>query len=363
MAKKKSDEIIADAIDSGMGDDRDPLFPNGLMGEIDNPDTLDDDDDEPEGDDDASKEPDSSDDELEIELEKAAEDDGEASPIKILANYLRDEGIVDFKDEDFKDEESFINEVIENRIDAGVDEYKETLPDVIKDLINNYEDGVPLSELLGLKVNNENYTRLSDSDLEDNETLQKNVIREHYKRLGYKEDKIRTKIERLEARAELEEEAKDSLEELKEILQEEEANYKQHNKNAELARTQQYETAKVEFKTNLDKREEIFKGLKLTPKQKDQLFSGIFVADKDGKNELIKKIEKDPDYNLKVAYMTLVLDWDLSALEKLANTKAARGLRDAIEGSKTKLGGVGLNANRSTGQKFDPSVANRALGK
>ena len=97
--------------------------------------------------------------------------------------------------------------------------------------------------------------------------------------------------------------------------------------------------------------------------EKDTLFNGIFVADKEGKNELMKKIEKDPDYNLKVAYMTLVLDWDLSALEKLASTKAAKGLRDAIEGQKDRLGGLGLNANKSTGQRFDAGVAKGALSK
>ncbi len=354
--KKVVDEVIADAI--AVGNDDDPIFPTGLMGEFTTP--VNEDEEEITNEEETQEE--TTEEVIETEPE-ATNDETESSTIKILANYLREEGIVDFKDEDFKDEESFINEVIENRIDAGIDEYKETLPDVIKELIDNYEEGVPLGELLGVKVNNENYLKLTQQDLTDNEVKQKNVVREYYKRLGWKEDKISAKIEKLEARADLEDTSIEILDELKELLEEEESNYKEQTKKAEAQKLQQYEQAKVDFKTNLDKKEEIFKGLKLNQKQKDTLFNGIFVADKEGKNELIKKIEKDPDYNLKVAYMTLVLDWDLSALEKLASTKAAKGLRDAIEGQKDRLGGLGLNANKSTGQRFDAGVAKGALSK
>lgn len=299
--------------------------------------------------------------ETELEEEIQENDDDSNSNLKILASYLRDEGIVEFEDDEFRDEDDFINELVIKQIDKGIDSYKQELPKVIKDLIDNYEEGVPLSELLGMKVENENFLTIKTDDLSDNETKQKSVVREYYKRLGWKDEKISAKIEKLEARADLEDTSIELLPELQEIIQEEEANFKEHQKMAEQQKIQQFENYKKEFKADLEKRDEIFKGLKLTPKQKEQMFNGIFVADKDGKNELTKKLEKDKDYNLKLAYMTLVLDWDLSAIEKIANTKAAKGLRAALEGGKSKFGGNGLSANKSTGERVDFGVIKKAL--
>lgn len=298
--------------------------------------------------------------EIKEEIQDSNDDDSNSN-LKILASYLRDEGIVEFEDDEFRDEDDFINELVIKQIDKGIDSYKEDLPRVIKDLIDNYEEGVPLSELLGMKVENENFLTISSEDLSDNETKQKSVVREYYRRLGWKEEKINSKIEKLEARADLEDASIEILDELHDIIKEEEANFKEHQKIAEQQKIQQFENYKKEFKADLEKRDEIFKGLKLTPKQKEQMFNGIFVADKDGKNELTKKLEKDKDYNLKLAYMTLVLDWDLSAIEKIANTKAAKGLRAALEGGKSKLGGNGLSANKSTGERVDFSVIKKAL--
>ena len=306
------------------------------------------------------KEVEEAEEEIEDEIKDTQEDDSNSN-LKILASYLRDEGIVEFEDDEFRDEDDFINELVIKQIDKGIDSYKEDLPRVIKDLIDNYEEGVPLSELLGMKVENENFLTISSEDLSDNETKQKSVVREYYRRLGWKEEKINAKIEKLEARADLEDASVEILDELHDIIKEEEANFKEHQKIAEQQKIQQFENYKKEFKSDLEKRDEIFKGLKLTTKQKEQMFNGIFVADKDGKNELTKKLEKDKDYNLKLAYMTLVLDWDLSAIEKIANTKAAKGLRAALDGGKSKLGGNGLSANKSTGERVDFGIIKKSL--
>lgn len=363
MAKSKKNVEEEIAIAMGV-EEKDPLFPDGLLGEV----TLNvEDEEENEEDKNEGKEVEEENNEEEIHEEENSGNEppvgDENSTIKILTNWLRDEGIVDFKDEDFKDSEDFIEELIVNRIDAGIESYKEELPKVIKDLIDNYEEGVPLAELLGVKVNNENYLTIKSEDLTASETKQKQVVREYYKRLGWKEEKISAKIEKLESRAELEDESIELLEELQEILKEEEEEYKEQQKNLEKQKQQQYEAAKAEFKSVLDKKEEIFAGLKLTQKQKDILFNGIWVADKNGENELIKKIKGDPEYNLKVAYMTLVLNWDLSALDKIAATKASKGLRDAIEGSKNVLKGNSANVNQTSNGKIDFSVIERAAGK
>lgn len=357
--KEIGDEFVDN---TNMVGDEDPLFPNGILGELEFPNN----DEEEENTDEVTEETTEEEEnttEITIEEENNSTDNTEVSPIKILANYLRDEGIVDFKDDEFKDEDTFINEIIETQINKGIDSYKEELPDVIKDLINNYEEGVPLNELLGLKVQNENYLNLTEENVKDSEILQKNVIREHYRRLGYKEEKINSKIEKLEARAELEEESLESLTELKEILKIEEEQYKKQQKQSQKQKLLEFENTKKEYKSLIDSKEEIFKGIKLTPKHKEELFNGIFTPDKDGKNEYTKRIEKDPEFSLKVAYMTLILNWDLTAFEKLATNKASGKLRDLIDSSKDRLRGNGIDANKSTGQKFDFSTAAAALNK
>ena len=83
---------------------------------------------------------------------------------------------------------------------------------------------------------------------------------------------------------------------------------------------------------------------------------------KDNKTELWRKAEQDKDFNLKVAYLALVLDWDFSKLEAKANTKVSRNLKESIDSTATSKGQGGSGFG-TEGKKPDYAALRRAISK
>ena len=64
-----------------------------------------------------------------------------------------------------------------NEIVGAVEMYKETLPDRVKDLINNYEEGVPLEQLLKLDKEELQVLSLDEDKIKEDISLQKETVR------------------------------------------------------------------------------------------------------------------------------------------------------------------------------------------
>ena len=60
----------------------------------------------------------------EAEATKTEEEEEELSQIGILANHLKEEGVIDFEDEEFEDSEEGLANVVKKQIEKGVAEYK-----------------------------------------------------------------------------------------------------------------------------------------------------------------------------------------------------------------------------------------------
>ena len=92
----------------------------------------------------------------------------------------------------------------------------------------------------------------------------------------------------------------------------------------------------MDLENHIDAKEEIFSGIKITPKQKKTLYNNITKVDSEGKNVILKMRESDPEFDLKVAYIATVLNWDLSSVKRSSKTKATRSLVDSLSTSKPR---------------------------
>ena len=216
---------------------------------------------------------------------------------------------------------------LQKDLDAGINEYKDSIPSEIKELLENYEQGVPVHELLNAKKEVFDISNLSEDDL-DKESTQRRIITEVMRLSGESEEDIKDTLIDYEDSGLLSKMAKKSHSKLVQHKEYMADKLVKEKKAQELERKQAYTTWVSDLKDTIDKREEIFPGVKLNEKQRKDLFNGITRVDGSGKNEIVKYREKNPDFDLQVDYLATVLKGDFSVFETLATTKAANNLRE-----------------------------------
>lgn len=296
--------------------------------------------------------------EEEQEIDKSIKDTpvpeitGKVSALRVFADLQREKGIIDYKDEEFEDSEEFIlskvQEKIDTSIEAGIEEYKNSFTQEARDLLEAIEAGIPLEDLVGQNSNISKYESIKESDIDDNESLQKNLIRSLYALKGYSSELIDKKIQRWDDSGLLADEAKDARIELLDYAKKEKEEAKKQQIIAQKERAEKFESWKNGIKTYLEKTEEIIPGFKISPRQKEIIQNGLTKFDKEGKNDFQKMMEKDPNFNTKVAYIALALNWDFSGFDKRAATKVAKGLKDALrDDDKLVSGSGGYNHTKS----------------
>jgi translation elongation factor EF-1beta len=199
-----------------------------------------------------------------------------SSPLVPYAKYLKEEGILpNFDIEKFDGSIDGLREGMFTEINQGVDAYKNSLPDVVKHLINNYEAGVPLEKLLQIDSERAKYTSYSEDDL-SSEDVQKNLVRDYLtKTTKYSQERIERDIQRLVDLQELETEAKSVLPELvaiqNDIEQQELAYVQQQKELAEQNRLQELET----LQKTLEATEEIIPGNKMSNLIRQKIFKNL----------------------------------------------------------------------------------------
>ena len=114
--------------------------------------------------------------ELEEESQEAAGEEPETSVVQGIAEWAKAKGLFDYKDEEFEDSEDFLEKKLIEKSKSYNEEWKESLPPAIKELINNYEEGVPLDEIIYSKSREIEYSQIDEKTLEEREDLHKKLI-------------------------------------------------------------------------------------------------------------------------------------------------------------------------------------------
>jgi len=270
--------------------------------------------------------------------EEAASEEGteEVSPIRAIAEWAGTKGIIDFDPEKFEDSEDYLETKLNDVVKSKVEAYKQDLPEVLHDLINNFEEGVPLMELIDSKSRQIEFSAIDEDTLEKDVDLQKNILRQHLANQDYKEDAIEKKIKRLEDNLLLEEESKEALEKLKVF----EEKYQQNLIKETQERKKQAEKEWQDTLKNIEKTimtaDEIIPGIKLTKEEKQKLYDGYIKFDAKRETQLTKALKADPLANLKIAQFFLLLNGDVSNIKTKLKTEVTREVKKTVNTYKEK---------------------------
>jgi len=292
-----------------------------------------------------------------IDAAPEAEEEEEVNAFKMFVEMQRENGIIDFEDGEFEDSDEWLMGKVKGSVSKGVEEYKDTMPLEVKYLLDNYEEGVPLKELLNMQHQEQMFDSITPDQLKTNESLQKNLVREFLTRSGWSDDKVQKKIQRYEDTGVLMEEADEALSSLVEGQKAQKEQYVVEQKKVQQDKVQAHEKWLVDLKEHIGEKEEIIPGFTMSPKEKEAVYKGITKLDRDGKNEIMRAREVDPEFDLKIAYLATVLKWDFSAFERQSTTKATKKLSDSIKNTKK----AGSRPSRGNSKSVDFGTMRKSI--
>lgn len=285
--------------------------------------------------------------ETEEEIEKESEeeteeDEVESKQVSALFDAIAEELEWDFDEEEEEEKPKTVEELVKY--------FKEVIEEQSTPEYAS-EDVAKLDEFVRNGGKLEDYFSITpDIDVDnvdiENENEQKIVLRELLARKGYSDKQIAKKIERFEDAGVLEDEAKDAVEELQEIVakEKEELLEQQRIKKEEMMQRQQkfFDDVVGEIKS-LDN----IRGIKIPAKDKKELLAYIFKADASGKTQYQKDYSKSVKNLIESAYFTMRGDTLLDAAKKQGTSSAIKNLKNSLRSTGVSKGTKRINTSSS----------------
>lgn len=119
-----------------------------------------------------------------------------SSSYQVLAKALSEEGIFSISEDELKnvnDAEKII-ELVQNEINTRVNEYKNSLPKDVKEILDGYDDGANLDDIMSIKKTQIVFSKIKPEDLEDNEDLKRKVLQKDLELKGMSPEDIEEEI-------------------------------------------------------------------------------------------------------------------------------------------------------------------------
>jgi hypothetical protein len=285
-----------------------------------------------------------------VETEETVDADSSGELFKAFGSTLVEKGV--FSEELFKDFDGTIDGLVtavDREIGYGIESYKESLPDVLKELIDNYEEGVPLDQLISTKSREISFNNITDSKLEEDTNLQKEIVRQYLESTGLKENKINKLIETYEDTDELFSEAKDALGEIKDLLKKEEAYIKKQQEQERKVAEQRTKELLNTVETTISKTEEIVPGIKLNDKVRKEIYSSMTQpTGRDAEGNPVNKVmeirAKDPiKFEMTLHYLASlgIFEGKWDKVISTAKTSSVKELEKLIKSNDNKFSGSG----------------------
>lgn len=285
--------------------------------------------------------------EAEEEIEKESEeeteeDEVESKQVSALFDAIAEELEWDFDEEEEEEKPKTVEELVKY--------FKEVIEEQSTPEYAS-EDVAKLDEFVRNGGKLEDYFSITpDIDVDnvdiENENEQKIVLRELLARKGYSDKQIAKKIERFEDAGVLEDEARDAVEELQEIVakEKEELLEQQRIKKEEMVQRQQkfFDDVVGEIKS-LDN----IRGIKIPAKDKKELLAYIFKADASGKTQYQKDYSKSVKNLIESAYFTMRGDTLLDAAKKQGTSSAIKNLKNSLRSTGVSKGTKRINTSSS----------------
>lgn len=278
------------------------------------------------------------------------------SPNKIWAEWAKEKGFIDFQDDEFEDSEEFLEkkyiESVKKDVKSEIEAYKEEMPDVIKSLLENYEDGVPLKELIESKSKEMEYSKISASKITEDEKLQEKLVKEWLKVQEFDEDEIDEKLQDYKDSGLMEKEAKTAHNKLLKHEVKYQKELEDYAKEQKVIQEKRVQEGLKKLEQDINSKNEIIQGIELSKEAKGKVFTGLTKRDAKGLTEIEKKMS-DPEMQLKVAQFVLLHNGSIDDILKAAKTKVAKDTKTAVTTykEKTKLNSVDMSVIKAALKK------------
>ena len=226
-----------------------------------------------------------------------------SSPFKVFAKALHEEGVLSsFEDTEFDTEDgaTALFNAVANEIKLNVENYKSSLPDPVKRAIDMIEKGYPVEQVFEMHNQEMIYKNIPDTQIEEDENLQKGLIAADLESKGYDSDEIESEIKDYEELGKLDIRAKKAKENL--VKYQDKQIQEEAKRAALLAKENQdkFVEEQTKLKEYVDSTNEIIPGTKLTPQVKQKVYESMTKPagkDKDGRpiSHLTAVRSKDPN--------------------------------------------------------------------
>lgn len=298
---------------------------------------------------------------------------GETNVYKVLAGFLKEDGIIDELPEDLEGSPEDIKKILMGKAEGMVADWMDNLPEEVKAILEGYKEGVPLRDLIDIKSEQialNNITAEAFEDEESGQELAKQVMYNYLKATTkLSDEKINKQITRLADIGDLTEEATSALDELKELKKEEEVELKKQteaNKRAQAERAKEYQT---KLQTTITETKEIIPGVKISETEKKTILKNITTPvgyDEQGRpvSKVMQIRAQDPiKFEMMLNYFAEkgFFEGKFEPIMKKTETKAISNLEKAVE-AQAKIKQSGKSAQHSTGGATAGDLLNSIKG-
>ena len=320
---------------------------------------------------------DSDDDEDESSPEKAAKDfvppttktsdstSSDDEPLyKVLAEQLKSEGL--FDDEDFEEDDDFkfdgtpeaFKSLMERRdFKRGVKIFEDIvseMPNKMRKQFQLFMDGLDEDSSLEIGSKAIDYASVTRDELESNTSKAEQLYRELLRTKGFSQEKINKYVERAKDLDELAEEGFEAAQLLNQEVQKQIEHKKQEEQYIAQQRQQEAQKRLQALKYTINQTPEIFKGVPLTDKMREQLYKSMtdtvaYDENKQPLNKVAALSRRNPEaFRMQLHYLTELglfntdekgnLKPDLTKIMRLAETKVSRSIDDRLKKAAFKSG-------------------------
>lgn len=254
----------------------------------------------------------------------------ESSVVAAVAEWAKAKGIFDYEADQFEDSEDWLENKLIEKSKSFADEWKESLPPIIKEVINNYEEGVPLDELIYSKSREMEYNSVDEDALGKSDALQKKLVADWLYTQEFSDEEIDAKLKKYEDALILEDEAKTALKKLKAYEAKYQEQLKYDTERKKLAAQENYNQMMKQIETDIMSSDEIIPGIQLSKEEKKKVYEAYTKQDSSRKTQLMKALENDPQAWYKITQFMVLMNGNLKDVEKKLNTKATQKVKETV---------------------------------
>jgi len=281
------------------------------------------------------------------------------------AKILQEQGLSDFNEEEYlksieeKGEAEAFVDLLDKNAKLKADTYVSTLDNYSKEYVTYREAGFTQQEATTLIGNKESINAITTDQIEKDEELQENIIKEVSTLRGIGAEEIKEQIQLLKDTDKLKDRATQNLTGLQTYytkLADQELLNKQNTATLQKEADDKYIT---DLKTDINGTDEIIKDRKINQQTKDKIYNLITTPVKLKNDKTLsamwaKRAEDPKAFDKKLAYfiVTGLFDGQTKTLTTDAKTKALAEIKKGIDSGRTFSTGEALLEN-NTNQTID----------